>query len=636
MCGIAGFAGDFDRGLLPAMSRLLAHRGPDGHGEFADPEHGIGLAHRRLAVIDPTPAGRQPMALPDGSLCVTYNGEIYNYRELAEELAGQGHRLRGRCDTEVLLHLYRRHGLDMFGRINGMYAFALWDAGRRSLLLARDGVGVKPLYYCETPAGVLFASEIKALLACGAVPRELDPQALEEHLTFLWTAAPRTILQAVRKLPPGCAMLVREGRVIRRWRHYDLPYDGARRGGGARGLAAELRRRLQQAVTRQLVSDVPLGAFLSGGLDSSSVVAMMRRAQPGRRPVCYAVGFHGGGDLDGSPADLPYARRAARRLDAELREIVVGPEIIGQLEQMLYHLDEPQADPAPINALLIARRARDDGIPVLLSGAGGDDLFSGYRRHLAVRLRELAPPLPARLRAALAGWAGALPAGSPGLRRVRRALERADLRGDAWLTSLFAWSLEHERRPLFSPALRRRLEGKDVCEPLARSLADIPRERDPLNRLLYLEGRHFLADHNLNYTDKMGMAAGVEVRVPLLDTDLIDFAARIPPRFKQRGRQGKYIFKRAMEPLLPREVIYRPKTGFGAPLRRWMRRELRTMVDDVLSEDALRRRGLFDPAAVRALIRRDRAGQVDGAYLVFSVLCVELWCRQFVDRRAAA
>ena len=638
MCGIAGFSGAFDRDLLPAMSRLLAHRGPDGHGEFTDPEHGIGLAHRRLAVIDPTPAGRQPMELSDAALCVTYNGEIYNYRELAAELAGQGHRLRGRSDTEVLLHLYRRHGLDMFGRINGIYAFALWDAGRRSLLLARDGVGVKPLYYCETPAGVLFASEIKALLACAAVPRELDPRALDEHLTFLWTAAPRTILQAVRKLPPGCAMLVREGRVVRRWRHYDLPYEGARSAASGGELAAELRGRLQQAVTRQLVSDVPLGAFLSGGLDSSSVVAMMRRAQPGRRPVCYTIGFgdDGSGDIDGSPADLPYARRVARHLDADLREIVVGPEIIEQLEQVLYHLDEPQADPAPINALLIAQRARADGIPVLLSGAGGDDLFSGYRRHLAVRLRGLAPPLPGPLRAALASWARSDRLAGRAPRRVRRALVRADLRGDAWLMSLLAWSLARERRPLFSPALQRELDGRDEFESLAGSLAAIPRERDPLNRLLYLEGRHFLADHNLNYTDKMGMAAGVEVRVPLLDTGLIDFAARIPPRLKQRGLQGKYILKRAMEPLLPREVVYRPKTGFGAPLRRWMRRELRSMVDDVLSEDALRRRGLFDPAAVRALIRRDRAGQVDGAYLVFSVLCVELWCRLFVDRRVPA
>ena len=636
MCGIAGFSGKFNQDLLPAMSQLLAHRGPDGHGEFRAPEFGIGLAHRRLAVIEPTPKGSQPMALPDESLIVTYNGEIFNYRELAAELAGKGHQLQGRSDTEVLLHLYRRYGLDMFSRMNGMYAFALWDTVQRSLLLARDGIGVKPLYYCEMSAGVLFASEIKALLACGEVPRDLDHEALDEHLTFLWTAAPRTILRAVRKLPPGSAMLVREGRVTRRWQHYDIPYDGTRHKATTIGLASDLRSRVQQAVERQMVSDVPLGAFLSGGLDSSSVVAMMRQVQPNRRPICYTIGFRGARDLDGSPADLPYARQVARHLDVDLREIVVDPTIIGHLEQVLYHLDEPQADPAPINALLVAQQARADGIPVLLSGAGGDDMFSGYRRHLAVRLRWLAPPLLGQMWAGLPGWAHSTTIGGPTLRRIRYMLARANLRGDTWLASLLAWSLARQRRPLFSAALRHRLGDRDEFESLGRSLANIPHERDPLNRLLYLDGKHFLADHNLNYTDKMGMAAGVEVRVPLLDTDLVEFAASIPPKLKQHGLQGKYIFRRAMEPLLPRNVVYRPKTGFGVPLRRWVRRELCTMIDDVLSEDAIRRRGLFDPVAVRALIQHDRSGKVDGAYLIFSVLCVELWCRLFLDRRMLA
>ena len=635
MCGIAGFCGGFDPGLLAAMGARLVHRGPDDRGEYAAPRHGIGLAHRRLSIIDPTPAGRQPMASPDGSLRITYNGEIYNYRELTAELSRHGHRFRSACDTEVLLHLYRRYGLDMFGRLNGIYAFALWDADRRRLLLARDGLGVKPLYYCETPAGVLFASEIKALLASPAVPRELDLEALDDHLAFLWTAAPRTILKAVRKLEPGGAMLLRDGRVVRRWRHYELPGGQARRPAPVGDLARELRRRLQRAVARQLVSDVPLGAFLSGGLDSSAVVALMRRAQPGRRPVCYTIGFRGGGGPDGAAADLPYARRVARHLDVELREIMIGPEVVGDLERTLWRLDEPLADPAAINTLLIARYARQEGIRVLLSGTGGDDVFAGYRRHQAVRLRRLAPPLPAAARAALAGWANAAPGRGVFMRRLRRALAYADLRGDAWLASLFAWSPRHLRRGLLAPAVRERLGERDALAALARSLRDIPGEPDALNRTLYLDLRHFLADHNLNYTDKMGMAAGVEIRVPLIDPEVIRFAAGIPPRLKLRRGQGKYLLRRAMAPLLPREVVHRAKTGFGAPLRRWMRRELRPMTDDVLSEEALRRRGLFDPAAVRALIRRDRAGEVDGAYPVFSVLCLELWCRAFLDRQSA-
>ena len=631
MCGIAGFAGRFDPALLAAMSERLAHRGPDGHGSFLNAEAAVGLTHRRLAVIDLTPAGRQPMAAAGGALQITFNGEIYNYRELAADLEGRGCRFRSRSDTEVLLHLYRRHGVEMLDRLNGIYAFALWDASDRRLFLARDGLGVKPLYYCETSRGFLFASEIKALLASPDVPRDLDPDALNEHLTFLWTAAPRTILRAVRKLEPGHALLVRGGRIARRWRHYGLPYDGGRLAGTEEELAGALRGLVRQAVERQLVSDVPVGAFLSGGLDSSSVVAAMRHARPRERPVCYAVGFRDGGDLDGSPADLPYARRAARHLDAALREIVVGPEIAARLERMLWHLDEPQADPAPINALLVAERARADGIKVLLSGAGGDDLFSGYRRHAALRLREMAPRLPTAVRRALAAWADASGGGPPALRRLRRLLAHADLRGDEWLASLFTWSSPRARTALFRPEVRERLDPAGPLRSLTRSLADVPRERDPLNRLLYLEGRHFLADHNLNYTDKMGMAAGVEVRTPLLDVDLVAFAARVPPGLKQRGLRGKHILKRAMEPVLPREVVHRPKTGFGAPLRRWMRRELREMCDDLLSAEAVERRGIFDAAAVRDLVDRDRAGRVDGAYLTFAVMCIELWCRLFLD-----
>ena len=632
MCGIAGFAGRFEPALLAAMSERLAHRGPDGDGEFLDAEHEIGLTHRRLAIIDLTEAGRQPMPGAGGALRITFNGEIYNYRDLARDLEDRGHRFVSRSDTEVLLHLYERHGVDMLDRIEGIYAFALWDAREGRLFLARDRFGVKPLYYCETNRGFLFASEIKALLASADVPRDLDPDALNEHLTYLWTAAPRTVLKAVRKLEPGHALEVRSGRISRKWRHYVLPYDGARLDGSADALAGDLRQLLRQAVERQLVSDVPVGAFLSGGLDSSSVVAAMRHARPEERTVCYTIGFRDGLDLEGSPADLPYARQVARHLDADLREIVVGPEIVDQLETMLWHLDEPQADPAAINVLLIAQRAREDGVKVLLSGAGGDDLFSGYRRHLALRLRGLGPPLPAAVRRAMAGWANAVADGGGHMkRRARRLFAHAGLDGDDWLASLFTWSAPGRTTALFRPEIRAGLDDAGVLRSLTRSLADIPQERDPLNRLLFLEGRHFLADHNLNYTDKMGMAAGIEIRTPLLDTDLVEFAARVPPQLKQRRLRGKYILKRAMEPLLPHQVVHRRKTGFGAPLRRWMRGDLNGMTDELLSPAAVAQRGIFEPEAVQALVRDNRAERTDGAYLIFAIVCLELWCRSFLD-----
>ena len=574
------------------------------------------------------------MANLEGSLHITYNGEIYNYRELTSELEQKGYKFQSRSDTEVLLHLYHCYGLDMLDQLNGIYAFALWDASQKQLFVARDGVGVKPLYYCETSKGFLFASEIKALLASSEVSRELDLEALDEHLTFLWTAAPRTLLKAVRKLKPGHAMLIREGRIVRNWRYYDLPYDGTRVEGTEDEIVEELRLLLNQAVNRQMVSDVPVGAFLSGGLDSSCVVAMMRQGRPEYTPVCYSIGFGDERDLDGSPADLPYARRVAKHLGSDLREIIVAPpEIISNIERMLYQLDEPQADLASINALLIAEHARKDGTKVLLSGAGGDDIFSGYRRHLALRLRSLMSMFPGIVRRGLTTWANSARGRNVTMRRIRRAFAHAELRDDKWLASLFAWSVKSVRYELFAPDVRAILGDRNEFQSLTRSLSSIPHEHNSLNRLLYLEGKHFLADHNLNYTDKMGMAAGVEIRVPLLDIDLINFAARIPPQLKQRGRQGKYILKRAMEIFLPRDIIYRPKTGFGVPLRRWLHNELCELINDILSEESLRHRGLFQPATVQNLIRQDRIGGTDGAHLIFAIMSIELWCRLFIDQR---
>ncbi len=634
MCGIAGYSGSFDARLLHEMGRSLDHRGPDDRGQWVDEEAGVGLVHRRLSIIDLSSEGRQPMTNEDGSLQLIYNGEIYNYRELREELVANGHTFRSQTDSEVLLHLYEEEGSEMLSRLNGIFAFALWDSRKRSILLARDGLGVKPLYYAVTPSGTLFASELKALLFCREVSRDLDPAAIHYLLAYLWTPAPRTVLKGVKKLPPGYAMEVREGQIVWQRAYYELPYSGARHEATEDEVVDELRRRLEEAVQRQMVSDVPVGAFLSGGLDSSAVVAMMCRARPGFRPRCYSIGFADGVDLEGSPLDLPYAQQVARHLDVDLYPIVVEPDIVLRLERMLYYLDEPQADPAPINAMLIAEQASRDGYKVLLSGAGGDDLFSGYRRHWALRMERTWGWLPQPVRRGMADLAngGHLTRLLPLPRRLRRALAYADLPAEDRLISYFYWTSDQVRNKLYSDDFRQILGQVDTAEPLRESLRRIPEEGDPLNRMLYLEGRHFLADHNLNYTDKMGMAAGVEVRVPLLDMELVDYAVGIDPALKQRGGVGKYIFKKAMEPYLPRNVIYRPKSGFGAPVRRWLRHELREMVDDVLSTDSLRRRGLFEPEAVQSLVRQDRQGTVDAAYTILALMCLELWCRTFVDK----
>jgi len=655
MCGIVGFQGSFDAALLHAMSACVAHRGPDGSGAVVlRGDHGAatGLGHRRLSIIDLSDRAAQPMrAVPDrgggmvSGLTVVFNGEIYNFRELRAELEGSGHRFASGSDTEVLLHLYEQDGLSMVNRLNGIFAFAIHDdrptgrppgIERGSLILARDHMGVKPLYFAETDRGFLFASEMKAILSDPGVPREIDPVALHNTVAYLWSPAPNTMLAAVHKAEPGSALVVSGGVIRRQWTFYRMPYDGTVSTAPERTLAAELAEHVRVAVERQLVADVPVGAFLSGGLDSSAIVAMMRKARPDTPITAFTIAFARGTSIDGNPDDLPYARRVAAHLGVHLEEVVIEPAAIERLPELVALLDEPQADPAPINALLIAERARAMGIPVLLSGAGGDDLFTGYRRHRALQFERRWTWLPrsarrgierAVTRAARAPGAQSVTA----VRRLAKVFAHAGESADRRLISYFMWSTDDVRRGLYTMEFASRVADVDTAAPLLESLGRIPEERDPIQRMLYLEARHFLADHNLNYTDRAGMAVGVEIRVPLLDLDVVRFATSVPARYKQKGAVGKAIFKRAMEPYLPREVIYRPKAGFGAPLRRWLRHELRPMVEDTLSDASLRARGIFQPAAVRRLISDDASGRVDASYTIFALICIELWCRRFLD-----
>lgn len=625
MCGISGLTGHISPGLAARMAHAQAHRGPDGSGVFEDVAAGIALSHVRLAILDTSPAAAQPMHTADGRFVLAYNGELYNFRALRRELEGHGHVARSDGDTEVLLYALARFGPALLPRLEGIFAFALWDRQRRELLLARDGLGVKPLYTAQLPDAFLFASELKGLLACPAVERELDPQALRHYLTYLWCPAPRTPLRAVRKVEPGEALLVRDGRVARRWAFYTPPVRLRPALTSAAQAIDAVARTVRAAVRRQMVADAPLGAFLSGGLDSSAVVAFAREAAPDRPLHCFTMALDPAQmRREGAVADLPYARQVARHLGVELHEVPAGAWLADELPAMLYHLDEPQADPAPLNVLLIARLARRHGVKVLLSGAGGDDLFAGYRRHRALLLERWWAWLPPSARAALARLGRALPARPTALRRVGKALRYADRSGDERLASYFYWLDPAALDRLLTPDLR---AAGQCAEPLVATLARLPADTTPLQRMLHLECRHFLADHNLNYTDKMGMAAGVEVRVPLLDPQVVELAARLPDRFRQRGGTGKWVLRQALAGVLPREVIERPKSGFGAPLRAWLHGPLRELVGDTLSPPSLARRGWFEPAAVQALIAADRAGRSDAAYPIFAVLCVELWAR---------
>lgn len=634
MCGIIGFQGQFADEALVSGLAAIKHRGPDDRGEFIDRASRVGLGHARLSIIDLSPLGHQPMADERSGVQLVFNGEIYNYRELRAQLESAGHSFRGHSDTEVLLHMYLAHGDGMFGRLNGIFALAIWDPRDARLLVVRDALGVKPLYFSETAAGFAFCSEIKGLLRLDPSSRRLDCAALDRYLTFLWCPGEGTPLEGVRKLLPGEALEVAEGRIRKRWTWYRLPqfrgvHADLAENDCIRGTEASVR----QAVHRQMVADVPVGAFLSGGLDSSAVVAFARELNPGIQ--CFTIEAGGGHD-QGETDDLPYARRVASHLGVPLEVVRIDADRMAtDLERMVMQLDEPLADPAPLNVLYICQLAREQGVKVMLSGAGGDDLFTGYRRHAGLRAERLWSWLPRPMLAMLESSTRRLDQRRAAGRRLAKLFRGAPLRGDHRIVSYFEWARRADLRALYSPEFLDRLAGSRAEEPMMEFVGGLPASVDPVERMLALEQRFFLADHNLNYTDKMSMAVGVEVRVPFLDLDLVDFAARVPVSAKQHGRVGKWVFKRAMEPYLPREVIYRPKSGFTAPLRRWIRSDLRPMVSDLLGPDSIRRRGLFRPEAVDALVHANQDGRVDANHTILSLLCIEVWCRAFLDRTVA-
>lgn len=630
MCGIVGYSGNFDLASLQSATEALRHRGPDDLATYQDENESVGLGHTRLAIVDLSPLGAQPMASDDGDVVVSYNGEIYNHLDLRTQLEELGHRFRGHSDTETLLHLYLEHGEAMFPMLNGIFAIAIWDKSKANLLIARDGMGVKPLYISSGRKGVAFSSEIKALLHLVPEARSLDPASLHRYLSFLWCPGEGTPLKEVRKVAPGEAISIRNGVIRQRWIWHQLPGLHSRpkpisEADAISGTAEHLRR----AVHRQMMADVPVGAFLSGGLDSSAIVAFAKEKAPDIQ--CFSIDIRGHQEA-GVIEDLPYARRVADHLGVRLDVVSVhADDMASGIEELIAQLDEPLADPAPLNVLHISRLARQHGIRVLLSGAGGDDLFTGYRRHAALTFEPLWTWLPQSLRLSLSQATASLDQRRPSFRKLAKLFEGAVASGNDRLINYFRWSNEPRLFDLYSAQFRAELGTVSAGAPMREFVAGMDEVATPLEKMLVLEQRFFLADHNLLYTDKMSMAAGVEARVPFLDNDLVAFAADLPMHYKQRGRQGKWVLKKAMEPFLPHDVIYRPKTGFGAPIRRWMRHDLRPLLAEMLSAESLQRRGIFDPKAVLDLIAENDAGTVDASYLLLSILSIEIWCRAFLD-----
>ncbi|PYS90707.1 MAG: asparagine synthase (glutamine-hydrolyzing) [Acidobacteria bacterium] len=647
MCGIAGLISREPDARITAMLRSIEHRGRDDEGVWTsaaidDDGRRVCLGHRRLAIIDTSAAGHQPMSYADGRFQVSFNGEIYNYRELRRELEARGQSFRTDTDTEVLLATYAEWGTDFLAHLNGIFAFALWDEQARTLLLARDRLGVKPLYYAatngtsnDTAPSFVFASEIKALLASGLIKRELNIEALNQYLTFLWTPDPHTVFQGIKKLPPAHILIWRDGEVqVREW--WDVSFDEIETDKDETYWRERTLETLDRVVALEMVADVPLGSFLSGGVDSSTIVALMNKHSAGRQVSTYTVGI-APEDLhyDIIPDDARWARQVGKLLNTDYHEFMLRPDVCELLPKLIYHLDEPVADPAIITSYLVSRAARET-LTVLLSGVGGDEVFAGYPRQLAMRLASALDPVPQLLRRpAMRAVAQALPGGRPGrftapLRNAKKFATSAALPFEDRYLGFGTYFTDEMKQRLYTDDLRAATRDLDAYAEHRRHFARV-RHAAPLNRLLYVDLKTFLPCLNLAYTDKTSMAATIEVRVPLLNHELVELAARMPPRFKLRGLKRKYILKRAAEQLLPREVVWRKKAGFGAPVRSWLRGALRPLVDELLSEENVRRRGLFRSEEVRRIINANLSGREDYNLQVFQLLTLELWQRTFMD-----
>jgi len=626
MCGIAGIVA-LSRGELPkreavqAACRAMIHRGPDDEGIVSFGQAVLGM--RRLSIIDVS-GGHQPIANEDETLHVVCNGEIYNFRELRRDLSARGHRFRTGSDCEVALHLYEEYGDACIERLEGMFAIALWDSRRQRLLIGRDRLGIKPLYYHRDAERFVFASEIKALLATPWVKPALERAALPEFLRFGYSPGDRTLFAGVRRLLPGHRLVVENGQVAidQYWRlprHAPLKLT-------VDELAAELWQRIEKAVVKQMVSDVPLGAFLSGGLDSSSIVAALARNSSA--PIkTYSIGYEGG-PAERLYNELPYARQVAQAFRTEHREIVVRPDVVKLLPDLIWHLDEPLSDSAMITTYLVSRFAAED-VKVILSGVGGDELFGGYTRYLGDHYSGYYRRVPGFLRrGVLRPLARCLPSDRHGRfsafgRQVRALVEAGELEFEERYQSYLQAA---------SPAEVEQLLGRETREPsyLDALFADAPSE-DAMWRLMAVDLKSQLADDLLLLSDKITMAPSIECRVPLLDEDLVNFATRIPGDLKVRRGQLKWLMKRALAPVLPPEIIDRPKRGFGAPVGAWIKSQLAGVVEWALSPEAIERRGLFQPQAIARAVSAHASQRADMTDHLWSMLTFELWCRIFLD-----
>ena len=625
MCGIVGIINPEASQMIERSTDMVSHRGPDDKGIYTF--ENLAFGHRRLAIMDLNPLGHQPMTSKDGRYTILFNGEIYNHLELRKEILPD-FEFKGTSDTETILYAYIKIGEHLFPKLNGIFALAIFDNHSKELIIVRDQFGIKPLYFYHKEGNFYFASELKSLLGLN-IDKSIDHNAFSHYLYFLYSPGEQTPFLHVKKMKPGHVIRfnIENPSAYIYQQFYDIPFEGKYTDKSQDELVKEVDAHLTKALERQLLSDVPVGFFLSGGLDSSAMVALARKLYPDKKINTYTIDT--GGGFDGFEDDLKYAKIVAKHLNVELDILKTEIDVVKDFDKMIWHLDEPQADAAPLNVLAICERAREKGDVVLLGGTAGDDLFSGYRRHQALNYEGLFRSVPG------IGWKMAnsllnvFPAQNSFIRRSKKLIADAHLEADERIAKYFGWINHIEIIELFNDDLKESIRKEAPHQLLMRTLQDIPQEKNELNKMLYLEMKYFLTDHNLNYTDKMSMAHGVEVRVPFLDLDLVNFSTTIPPQFKMKGNETKYILKKTMEKYLPKEVIYRKKTGFGAPVRKWITKDLSKMIEERLSEDSLAQWGIFDYKKVHKLIEKNKSGQIDASYTIWALLAIQSWLNQF-------
>jgi asparagine synthase (glutamine-hydrolysing) len=630
MCGIAGIicrnGCRLDEGVLSDMTIALRHRGPDDGGTHVirHPDLQIGLGHRRLSIIDLS-AGHQPMTNEDGTLWITYNGEIYNFKEIREELIGQGHTFVSQSDTEVILHGYEQYGAGILKKLNGMFAFGLWDDRKRQLFLARDRYGKKPLYYHCSRTGILFASELKSLLKHPDVNSEIDLKSLSRYLLHEYVPVPYSMIRDVAKMPPGHYGIWTPESSLSLSPYWQIRFDGEREEPlpDQPDLERQLIELLKKSVERRLVSDVPLGVFLSGGIDSSSIVALMAELMPADRIKTFSIGFE-----EKSFDESGHARSLARLFGTDHHEKIFTPSMMLEtLPEVWAFMDEPFADASVLPTYMLSKFTREF-VTVALGGDGGDEIFAGYDPFLAHRIAGLYETIPAWVRdGIIAPLLRALPVSTKNMSfdfRVKQFLKGIPhpqaVRNQVWLGSFDMG----EQKKLFTPERFCLLNGHDPYEEIQESCRGME-FRDELDRIIYLYCRYYLGEDILTKVDRASMAASLEVRAPYLDVEFSEYVNRLPSRFKLHGLTRKYLLKKGLERKLPHDILYRKKKGFGIPLAKWLKGELKPILLDVFSPARIRREGLFDGGVIETLLRDHFSGQKDNRKPLWALLMFEMW-----------